>query len=156
MAKQNDFYLTQEGLDELKAELDDLKKNKRKEVAHALKEAKEFGDLSENTDWDEAKSRQVFIEGRIAEVENIIKHSRVISDSDAKKGEISIGSTVELELDKDKHTFKIVGSTEADPEKGKISDESPIGKALIGKKVGEHAEVEIPAGPVRYKILKIK
>ena len=156
MTKQHDFYLTEEGLEELKAELDDLKKNKRKEVAQALKEAKEFGDLSENSDWDEAKSRQVFIEGRIAEVENIIKHAKIIDSDKSTKDEISIGSTVEVELDKDKHTYKIVGSTEADPLKGKISDESPIGKALLGKKVGEHAEVEIPAGPVRYKIVKIK
>jgi len=154
MAKQNDFYLTKEGLAELEAELKDLKGNKRKEVATALKEAKEFGDLSENTDWDDAKSRQLFIEGRISELENILKHAKVIEGGATDS--VGVGSTVEVELENDRHTFRIVGSTEANPEQGKISDESPIGKALIGKKVGEHAEVDIPAGTITYKILKVK
>ena len=154
MAKQNDFYLTKEGLAELEAELNDLKGNKRKEVAAALKEAKEFGDLSENTDWDDAKSRQLFIEGRISELENILKHAKVIEGGSGDS--VGVGSTVEVELENDRHIFRIVGSTEANPEKGKISDESPIGKALIGKKVGEHAEVEIPAGSITYKIIKVK
>lgn len=154
MSKQNDFYLTKDGLAELEAELKDLKENKRKEVAAALKEAKEFGDLSENTDWDDAKSRQLFIEGRISELENILKHAKVI---EGVSGDIiSVGSTVDVEIEDGKHTFQIVGSTEADPDQGKISDESPIGKALLGKKVGEHAEVEIPAGITTYKVVKIK
>lgn len=153
MAKQNDFYLTKEGIAELEAELKDLKGNKRKEVASALKEAKEFGDLSENTDWDDAKARQLFIEGRISEVENILKHAKVIEK--ASSDIVEVGSTVHVELENYKHTFQIVGSTEANPEQGKISDESPIGKALIGKRVGEHAEVEIPAGTITYKIKKI-
>lgn len=153
MTKQNDIYLTKEGLAELKAELNDLKGNKRKEVAIALKEAKEFGDLSENTDWDDAKSRQVFIEGRIAELEGILKHAKVIEKP--SKHMVGVGSVVEVQLEEDEHTFQIVGSAEADPEEGKISDESPIGKALIGKKVGEHAEVDIPAGTITYKIKKI-
>ena len=113
MAKQNDFYLTKEGLSELESELKDLKDNKRKEVATALKEAKEFGDLSENTDWDDAKARQLFIEGRISEIENVIKHAKIIEG--AATDSVSIGSTVEVELENDKHTFKIVGSTEANP-----------------------------------------
>ena len=154
MAKQNDFYLTKEGLSELESELKDLKDNKRKEVATALKEAKEFGDLSENTDWDDAKARQLFIEGRISEIENVIKHAKIIEG--AATDSVSIGSTVEVELENDKHTFKIVGSTEANPDQGKISHESPIGKALMGKKIGEHAEVDIPAGTITYKILKVK
>lgn len=154
MAKQNDFYLTKEGLAELESELKDLKGNKRKEVATALKEAKEFGDLSENTDWDDAKARQLFIEGRISEIENVIKHAKIIEGSSTDS--VSVGSTVDVELENDKHTFKIVGSTEANPDMGKISHESPIGKALMGKKVGEHAEVDIPAGTITYKILKVK
>jgi transcription elongation factor GreA len=154
MSKQNDFYLTKDGLAELEAELKDLKENKRKEVAAALKEAKEFGDLSENTDWDDAKSRQLFIEGRISELENILKHAKVI---EGVSGDIiSVGSTVDVEIEDGKHTFQIVGSTEADPDQGKISDESPIGKALLGKKVGEYAEVEIPAGITTYKVVRIK
>ncbi len=153
MAKKQDFYLTKEGIEELESELKDLKSNKRKEVATALKEAKEFGDLSENTDWDDAKARQVFIEGRIAEIENILKHAKVIEKS--KGDEVVVGSTVEVQVEKDKHIYQIVGSTEANPEEGKISDESPIGKALLGKKVGEHAEVEIPAGSITYKIKRV-
>ncbi len=154
MAKNNDFYLTKEGLTELQAELDDLKNNKRKAVATSLKEAKEFGDLSENTDWDDAKSRQLFIEGRISELENILKRAKVIEGG--ASDEVTVGSTVDVQLEDDKHTFKIVGSTEANPDAGKISHESPIGKALMGKKVGEHAEVQIPAGSITYKILKVK
>ena len=154
MSKQNDFYLTKDGIEELKNELKDLMENKRKEVAAALKEAKEFGDLSENTDWDDAKARQLFIEGRISEIDNILKHAKVIEGVSGDT--ISVGSTVEVEIEDGSHTFKIVGSTEADPDKGKISDESPIGKALLGKKVGEHAEVEIPAGTTTYKIISVK
>ena len=153
MAKRQDFYLTKEGIDELQQELDDLKGTKRKEVAVALKEAKEFGDLSENTDWDDAKARQVFIEGRIAEIENILKHAKVIEKSNGDV--VGVGSTVHVEVENDQHVYQIVGSTEANPEEGKISDESPIGKALIGKKVGEHAEVNIPAGSITYKIKKV-
>ncbi|MSR68506.1 transcription elongation factor GreA [Candidatus Saccharibacteria bacterium] len=154
MAKRNNFYMTQEGLDDLQAELSDLKDNKRKEVASALKEAKEFGDLSENTDWDDAKSRQLFIEGRISELNNILKHASVIEGTAGDV--VELGSTVEVELEDSKHTYKIVGSTEANPDKGKISHESPIGRALMGKKVGEHAEVQIPAGLITYRVLKVK
>lgn len=153
MAKQTDIFLTKEGLTELETELNDLKGNKRKEVAAALKEAKEFGDLSENTDWDDAKARQLFIEGRISEIENIIKHAQIV---EGKTGDtVSVGSTVDVELENGRHTFKIVGSSEANPDDGKISHESPIGKALIGKKVGEHAEVDIPAGTITYRVIKI-
>lgn len=154
MPKQNNIFLTKDGLSELENELKDLKDNKRKEVAAALKEAKEFGDLSENTDWDDAKARQLFIEGRISEIENILKHAKVVEENVTDS--VSVGSTVEVELENDKHTFKIVGSTEANPDAGKISHESPIGKALMGKKVGEHAEVDIPAGTITYRVLKIK
>ncbi|MBI2797901.1 transcription elongation factor GreA [Candidatus Saccharibacteria bacterium] len=153
MAKKQDFYLTSEGIEELKTELADLTKNKRKEVARALKEAKEFGDLSENTDWDDAKARQVFIEGRIAEIENILKHSKVIKNQ--KTDVVAVGSTVKVLLADGDQIFKIVGSTEANPDKGKISDVSPIGKALIGCKVGEEVDVEIPAGTITYKIVSV-
>ncbi len=154
MTTQNNFYLTKEGLAELQAELADLKGNKRKQIAEALKTAKEFGDLSENTDWDDAKARQLFIEGRISELDHILKHSKVIEKTTS--GVVGVGSTVEVQLENANHTFQIVGSTEANPDKGKISDKSPIGMALMGKKVGEQAEVEIPAGSITYRILKIK
>lgn len=153
MAKHTDIFLTKDGLNELETELNDLKNNKRKEVAAALKEAKEFGDLSENTDWDDAKARQLFIEGRISEIENIIKHAEIVESKASDS--VSVGSTVDVELENGQHTFKIVGSSEANPDKGKISHESPIGKALLGKKVGEHAEVEIPAGTITYRVIKI-
>jgi transcription elongation factor GreA len=151
---QQDFYLTPEGIKDLEQELDDLMKNKRKEVAKALREAKEFGDLSENSSWDDAKERQAFIEGRISEIGNILKHAKTITKGD--NGVVSVGSKVHVSLDDGKQVFHIVGSTEADPDSGKISDESPIGQALLGKKVGDKAEVEVPAGTMSYKIMKVE
>ncbi len=150
---QQDFYLTPQGVKDLQAEMEDLVKNKRKEVALALKEAKDFGDLKENTSWDDAKARQAFIEGRISEIDNILKHSKTIKKGDGNT--VSVGSQVHVELDTGKQVFHIVGSTEADPDSGKISDESPIGKALLGKKVGDKADVEVPAGTITYKITKL-
>lgn len=155
MNKKKEFYLTQDGVDKLREELNDLTQNKRKEVARALKEAREFGDLSENASWDDAKDRQAFIEGRIAEIENILKNAKII-DGAGKTGVVSVGSTVHVELEDGKQKFHIVGSTEADPESGKISNESPIGKALLGKKAGEEVEVNIPAGAIVYKISKVE
>lgn len=150
---QQDFYLTPQGIKDLQAELEDLTKNKRKEVALALKEAKENGDLSENSSWDDAKERQAFIEGRIAEIKNILKRAKPIKKTEG--GSVAVGSQVHVTLDDGKQVFHIVGSTEADPDTGKISDESPIGKALIGKKVGDTADVEVPAGVITYKITKV-
>jgi len=148
-----DFYLTPEGINDLKAELDDLVKNKRKEVANALKEAKDFGDLSENSGWDDAKEKQAFIEGRIAEINNILKRAKTIEK--VSSDTIGVGSKVQVTLDGGTQTFHIVGSTEVDLDTGKISHESPIGKALLGKKVGDTAEVEVPAGTITYKITKL-
>ena len=147
------FYVTSDGLEKLREELDDLVNVQRKKIAAALKEAKEFGDLSENASWDDAKERQAFIEGRIAEIENILKNAVAIEKG---KGDIvAVGSTVHVELEEGEQQFSIVGSTEADPELGKISNESPIGKALLGKKPGEEVEVQVPAGTITYKITKI-
>ncbi|MEI8072520.1 MAG: transcription elongation factor GreA [Candidatus Saccharibacteria bacterium] len=148
-----DFYLTPEGINDLKTELDDLVKNKRKEVANALKEAKDFGDLSENSGWDDAKEKQAFIEGRIAEINNILKRAKTIEK--VSSDTIGVGSKVQVTLDGGTQTFHIVGSTEVDLDTGKISHESPIGKALLGKKVGDTAEVEVPAGTITYKITKL-
>lgn len=147
------IYVTSEGIEKLKVELDDLVNVQRKKIAAALKEAKEFGDLSENASWDDAKERQAFIEGRIAEIENILKNVVAIEKGDADK--VDVGSTVHVELEGGTQEFQIVGSTEADPAIGKISNESPIGKALIGKKPGDEVEVEVPAGVIVYKIHKI-
>lgn len=147
------IYVTEEGLVKLREELDDLVGVQRKKIAAALKEAKEFGDLSENASWDDAKERQAFIEGRIAEIENILKNAVAIKKGSSET--VAVGSTVHVELEEGLQNFQIVGSTEADPEQGKISNESPIGRALLGKKPGDEVEVEVPAGVIVYKIQKI-
>jgi len=149
-----DFYLTPEGIVDLQNELDDLVKNKRKEVANALREAKDNGDLSENSSWDDAKERQAFIEGRIIEIKNMLKLAKPIKKGVADT--VGVGSKVHVTLDDGKQVFHIVGSTEADPETGKISHESPIGKALLGKKVGDTTDVEVPAGTITYEITKVE
>jgi len=152
MAKK-DFYVSKAGIVKLQEELADLKNVQRKKIAAALKEAKEFGDLSENASWDDAKERQAFIEGRIAEIEHILQNAVEIEVSHGDT--VVIGSTVHVELEEGNQEFQIVGSTEADPEQGKISNESPIGKALIGKKPGDEVEVQVPAGAILYKIRKV-
>jgi transcription elongation factor GreA len=152
---QKEFYLTPEGVARLKEELEDLTHNQRQKVALRLKEAKEYGDLSENTAWDDAKDQQAFVEGRIAEIENILRHSSVI-ESPKGHTQVSLGSTVHLELEDGTQKYKIVGSTEANPEVGFISNESPIGRALIGKKPGDVVEVSVPSGTMTYKVLKVE
>ncbi|HSH31481.1 MAG TPA: transcription elongation factor GreA [Candidatus Saccharimonadales bacterium] len=152
---KKEFYLTSEGVSRLKEELDDLVRNQRVKIAERLKEAKEYGDLSENIQWDDAKDRQAFIEGRIAEIETILKHSSLIEMPKGAKV-VSLGSTVHLELEDGVQRYTIVGSTEANPEEGKISNESPIGQALLGKKPGEEVQVSVPSGTMTYKITKIE
>lgn len=146
---------TQEGLDNLKRELDELKNVKRKEVADRIKSAKEFGDLSENAEYQEAKEQQAYIEGRIIQLDNLIK-SGVVAVSGGDKQTIGIGSHVEVEKNGQKMTFTIVGSTEADPVNKKISHESPLGQALINHKVGDEVEVKLPNGIAVYKIVVVK
>jgi transcription elongation factor GreA len=155
LAGRKEFYLTEEGVAKLTEELDDLVHTKRQEIAARLKEAKEYGDLSENIQWDDAKDQQAFIEGRIAEIENILKHSSVIQAPKSSKT-VDLGSTVHLELEDGVQRYVIVGSTEANPEEGKISNESPIGKALIGRKPGDEIEIEVPSGLLKYKITKVE
>lgn len=153
--KDTTIYLTQAGIDKLKAELNDLVNTKRREIAQALKEAREFGDLSENSSWDDAKDRQVFIENRITEIENILKHARPIAKK-ATNNQVSLGSKVVVELEDGVQSYHIVGATEANIDEGKISYESPIAKALLGKSPGEEVEVSVPAGTVKYRIKSIK
>jgi transcription elongation factor GreA len=153
-ATKNEFHLTAEGLQALKDELGELTTTKRAEIAERLKEAKADGDLSENAMFDAARDEQSFIEGRIAEIEHILKHATVIA---SKKGDkVGLGSTVHLELEDGQQRYTIVGSTEANPDEGKISDESPIGKALMGKKPGEEVQINVPSGVLTYKILKVE
>jgi transcription elongation factor GreA len=151
---RKDFYLTAEGIAKLKEELTDLTTNQRAEIASKLKEAKEYGDLSENIQWDDAKDRQAFIEGRIAEVENILKNSVVIEAG--SNDTVALGSTVHLELEEGEQHYTIVGSTEANPDEGKISNESPIGRALMGRRKGESVDVDVPSGTMSYRIKDIR
>ena len=154
------ILITKEGLKKLKEELEYLKKTKRKEVAERLKEAISYGDLSENAEYEEAKNEQAFVEGRILELEKKIRNAKIISEKHAKgKGKaVEIGSEVTVQekgRSRDPETYTIVGSTEADPLEHKISNESPIGRALLGKSKGEVVEVEAPGGRFRYEIVKI-
>ena len=153
-AKKN--LLTAEGLKILEDELEDLKVNRRKEVSQKIKEAREQGDLSENAEYDAAKDEQRDIEARIEEIEKILKNAEVVTDEHDTKN-INIGWTVTLlDLEFDEETeYRIVGSTEANSLKGKISNESPVGKALIGAKKGQTVSVETQAGVFKYKVLAI-
>lgn len=154
-ATKKEFYLTKDGVEKLKIELEDLVKNQRPQVARELKAAKEDGDLSENAAWDSAKDHQAFIEGRIAELEQILRHVVVIT-APRKSDKINIGSTVHLEIEDGKQIYTIVGSTEANPAEGKISNESPIGQALMGKAKGEQVTIDVPSGSMTYKIAHIE
>ena len=149
--------MTEEGLKALEEELQDLKVNRRKEVAQKIKEAREQGDLSENAEYDAAKEEQRDIELRIEEIDKILKNAELVVDDDIDSSVINIGCTVkikDLEFNEEME-YKIVGSTEANSLKGKISNESPVGKALIGAKKGQTVEVEAPSGVLKYKILEI-
>ncbi len=145
------------GKAKLEAELEYLKTVRRKEVAEKLKEARSFGDLSENAEYDEAKNDQAILEAQIAELEHIVENSVVVDDLDIPLDEVGIGSTVKLkDLDLNEiETLTIVGSTESDPDNGKISDDSPIGKAALKKKIGETFEVEVPDGIIKFEVLEI-
>lgn len=146
--------LTKEGLKSLQGEHDNLVNVRRKEVAEKLRKARELGDVSENAAYDAARDEQAFIEGRVTELENILKRIEVVKS--AGTSEIAIGSTVQIHLDGNEQEFKIVGAHEADPTAGKISHESPLGQSLLGKKVGDKIEVEAPVGKLTYCILRIK
>lgn len=155
MSKKN--ILTYEGLKKLEDELQDLKVVKRKEVADKIREAREQGDLSENAEYDAAKDEQRDIEARIEEIEKILKNAEVVVEEDVNLDQINIGCSIrilDLEFDEELE-YKIVGSTEANSLKGKISNESPVGKALMGKKVGDTVVVETQAGEISYKVLEI-
>ncbi len=155
MTKQ--FKITEESLQKLKDELEYLKTVREKEVADQIKEARSFGDLSENSEYDEAKNEQGKLFSRMAELENVISHAVIITEDMFRDDEVSPGSHVVTRDVEDgtEEEYHIVGSQEADPMFGKISDESPFGKALIGKKVGEIVEVEAPVGVMQYEIVAI-
>ncbi|MCF7905992.1 transcription elongation factor GreA [Candidatus Gracilibacteria bacterium] len=150
------ILVTKEGLQKLEEELKYLIETRRKEVAERLAEAISYGDLSENSEYDEAKNEQAFVELRITELEEQIKSAEIITESKEKKGVVGIGSTVFLRLpNKEEHEYAIVGSTESDPTMHRISNESPVGMAILGKKAKETVEVVAPGGKYKYEILKV-
>ena len=155
--KQKEFFLTSEGYLELETELNHLKTDKRNEVLNSLKEARALGDLSENAEYDSAREEQGKLEARIKEVEYILEHATIIDDAQTEKDKVTIGSTVSLQYDGDDEIeeYRIVGSQEADPFNNKISNESPIAMAILGKKVGDMAEVDSPNGTYKVKIVKV-
>ncbi len=155
MSEQKELFLTQEGLDELKKELDELIQVKRPEVINALKDARSQGDLSENAEYDAARTEQAIVESRIKELEAMIERAKVITKIDTDV--VSIGTKVTLEYvgDDDTEEYSIVGSSEADPFENKISNESPIAKAIMGLKVGSVVSVDSPNGKYDVKILAI-
>ena len=149
--------LTYEGLKKLQDELQDLKVNQRREIAQKIKEAREQGDLSENAEYDAAKDEQRDIEARIEQIEKILKNAEVVLDEEIDLDKISIGCLVrvlDVEYDEEEE-YKLVGSSEASSLQNKISNESPVGRALIGAKVGDIVDVEAPAGIIQYKVLSI-
>ena len=147
-------YLSREGLDKLREELTEMVNVKRVEVAARIAEAKQHGDLSENAEYEDAKNEQAFVEGRIQALESMIKNA-VLIDEHHSTTIVQIGSTVEIETDGDRVKYTIVGSAEASPKDGRISNESPVGRALLGHKKGEKIVVKIPAGDATYKIVGI-
>ena len=153
-----ELLLTQEGYDKIVAEYEDLVSVKRAEVAERIKEAISYGDISENAEYDSAKNEQAELEERIHELEEMLRKAKIVSEEEMKGDKVNIGLKVTVkDIDTgEKEVFSIVGATESDPFSGKISTESPVGKALIGKKKGETVAVEIPDGVINYKIMKIE
>lgn len=157
MENAKEILMTKEGLEKLENELEELKVVRRKEIAEKIKQALAFGDLSENSEYDEAKNEQAQVEARIAQIEGMLKVARVVDDANISTDAVSVGTKVKL-LDvefEEEEEYAIVGSSEADPSQNRLSYESPVGKALLGRKVGEVVEVEVPAGKIQFKILDI-
>jgi len=150
-------YLTAEGAQKIRAELVELKGPRRTELAKRLREAISQGDLSENADYTKAKEDQGFLEGRIQELDYLLSNAIIVEEAQIDRNQVSVGALVTVqEEDYEPEQYKMVGAKEADPRRGKISNESPIGRALMGRKIGEWVEAETPGGIVRLKILKIE
>lgn len=156
MGNNKQVKLTKGGFDALQAELDDLVNNKRPKIVDRLAFARTQGDLSENSDYTNAKEELDFMDGRISELEDVLKTATVVNDSKSGSGGVSVGTTVVVKVNNQEHKFEIVGEWEADPAQKKISHESPLGQALIGRKTGDKVEVEAPAGKIIYEIVEIK
>ncbi|MFH0905376.1 MAG: transcription elongation factor GreA [bacterium] len=155
MVGVKELYVSKEGLAKLREELDELKAQ-RVEITQKIKEAREFGDLSENAEYQEARTKQSFTEGRIEEIETTLKMARVIDDSSSRgDGEVTVGSTVVVEGNGRQLTYYLTGSNEASPEEGKISNESPLGQALLGRRTGELVTLKTPDGDREYKVVQV-
>ncbi|WP_046173901.1 transcription elongation factor GreA [Domibacillus indicus] len=157
MSNEKVYPMTREGKEKLEQELEYLKSVKRKEVVERIKIARSFGDLSENSEYDSAKEEQAFVEGRIGTIETMIRNAKIIEASEMNADEVSLGKTVTfVELpDGEEESYTIVGSAEADPFEGKISNDSPIAKSMIGRRVGDKVIVQTPAGEMNVKIVSI-
>ncbi|QQK79591.1 transcription elongation factor GreA [Salicibibacter cibi] len=157
MAEPKKYYMTQDGLTKLEEELDYLKTTRRQEVVERIKVARDFGDLSENSEYDAAKDDQAFVEGRIVQIENMIRNSVIIEDN-GDTNEVNLGKSVTFkELpDGDEEIYTIVGSAESDPLEGKISNDSPMAKSLLGRRVGEQVTVSTPGGDMEVEIVNIQ
>jgi transcription elongation factor GreA len=158
MMKEKEVVLTREGLRKLEEEQENLKAVKRREVAERIKQAIEFGDISENSEYEDAKNEQAFIEGRILTLEKMLRNAKVIEDTGEGQNQVYLGSTVllmDLEYN-EALEYTIVGAAEANPMKNRISNESPVGAAIIGKKQGDTFEVQVPAGVVKYRLEEIR
>ena len=158
MAEEKEVVLTKEGLEKLENELEHLKSVKREEVAERIKQAIAFGDITENSEYEDAKNEQAFIEGRIISLEKTLKKARLMEDEDIRTDVVSLGSRVTLKEMKSGREVKVtlVSSVESKLKDGKISDESPVGKAIMGKKVKSTVSVEAPAGTIKYRIMKVE
>ncbi|HEY8888705.1 MAG TPA: transcription elongation factor GreA [Clostridium sp.] len=158
MSELKQYVMTYEGITKLEEELEFLKTVKRKDITEKIKVALGYGDLSENSEYDEAKNEQAFVEGRIIQLENMLRNASVVDENDIVKDVVSIGTIVKVkdyEFDEEIE-FYIVGSAEADPMVNKISNESPVGRALVGKKVGAIMEVTVPNGVSKYEVLEVR
>ncbi|MGW8318509.1 MAG: transcription elongation factor GreA [Candidatus Promineifilaceae bacterium] len=158
MIEDNVVYITEEGLEKIKAELAYLKDERRLEISRRLEAAISHGDLSENADYDYAKQEQAFVEGRIKDLEDSLRRAKII-DNNGRVDKVRVGSTVtvvEVGFEDEQEAYYIVGVHEADPANGRISNESPIGNALLGAKVGQTVEASVPAGKIRLKVVKIE
>jgi transcription elongation factor GreA len=158
MAEEKQFPMTLEGKKKLEAELEDYKMKRRTEVIQRIKIARSYGDLSENSEYESAKDEQAMVESKISQIENMLQYAVIIDNEDVDKDEVSMGRQVTFQElpDEEPETYAIVGESESDPLNGKISNESPMAKGLLGHKIGEEVEIDIPNGTMKVKILDVK
>ncbi|MFR0498317.1 transcription elongation factor GreA, partial [Limosilactobacillus reuteri] len=157
MAEEKTFPMTLEGKKKLEDELEEYRLKRRPEVIKRIKIARSYGDLSENSEYESAKDEQAMVESRIAQIENMLQYAEIIDNEDVDKDEVSMGRTIIIQElpDEEPEEYQIVGESESDPFNGKISNESPMAKGLLGHKVGEVVEVEVPNGTIKLKIVKV-